>query len=212
MKKVATTILLSLLCIHFLSAQAWSDRTSSQYDKDWSIGFGINGVNDSGTGVEDLFNVSDNWNFGIPFYVSAENYINNQFSVGATLSFNYIREGKVIDGETILKGGNEAGYAALDIAVKYSFRDLLKLKSFEPYISAGLGVTYIGDYQTEENNQITLAKSRMTINSGLGCNYWFSSTWGINLNLAGKFGLGSKDSTVSNQLQSNIGVLYHLNK
>ena len=209
MKKLATSILFSLLCVHFLSAQGWSDRTSSQYDNDWSIGFGINGINDSGTSAEDLFNASDNWNFGNPFYVSAENYINNQFSIGAILSFNKIKEGKKIDGETILEGANEAGYAALDLAVKYSFRDLLKLKAFEPYVFAGLGVTYIGDYQTEENIEIKEAKSRMTINTGLGANYWFSSNWGINLNIAGKIGIGPN---ISNQLQASLGVLYRLNK
>ncbi|MFT4683777.1 MAG: hypothetical protein ACI8RP_000244, partial [Urechidicola sp.] len=51
-------------------------------------------------------------------------------------------------------------------------------------------------------------KGRMTFNTGLGANYWFSSTWGINLNLAGKFGVGSD---VTNQLQNSLGVLYRLN-
>lgn len=205
MKKVATSILLSLLFINLLSAQDWSDRSNSQHENEWSIGFGVNAVYDSGTSAEDIFNVSDNWNFGTPFYISAENYINNQFSIGATLSFNFIKEGKVLDGETILKGGNEAGYVAFDLAVKYSFRDLLKLKTFEPYVFVGLGFTHIGDYQTEENNQLIKGKGRMTLNTGLGANYWFSSTWGINLNLAGKFGVGSN---VTNQIQSNIGLLY----
>jgi hypothetical protein len=208
MKKAATSILLSLLCLQLLSAQGWSERSSSQHENDWSIGLGFNAVYDSGTSAKDLFNVSDNWNFGTPFYISAENYINNQFSIGANLSFNYIKEGKIIDGETILKGGNEAGYVAFDLAVKYSFRDLLKLKAFEPYVFVGLGFTHIGDYQTEENIQRIKGKGRMTFNTGLGANYWFSSTWGINLNLAGKFGVGSD---VTNQLLNSLGVLYRLN-
>jgi hypothetical protein len=207
MKTLSTTILFCLLGINLLSAQAWSDRSGSQYDNDWSLGFGFNGIDDSGKGAKDLFNVSDNWNFAFPFYLTIENHINNQFSVGATLSFNEIKEGKVIDRETILKGGNEAGYFAFDLAGKYSFRDLLNLRAFEPYVFVGFGVIQIGDYQTEENNELREAKSRMTFNSGLGANYWFSSTWGINLNLAGKFGVGSD---VSNQLQSSLGVLYHL--
>ncbi|MFT6127825.1 MAG: hypothetical protein ACJAVA_002321 [Flavobacteriaceae bacterium] len=202
MKKVAPSILLSLLCLHLLSAQGWSDQSSSQRENDWSIGFGFNAVYDSGYGAKDLFTASDHWNFGTPFYISAENYINNQFSIGATLSFNHIKEGKVIDGETILKGGNEAGYAAFDLALKYSFRELLNLKYLEPYAFVDPGGTHIGDHQTEENNEIKKGNSRMTLNTGLGCNYWLSKNWGINLNLTTKFGIGSN---VSNQLQTNIG-------
>ena len=207
MKTLSTTILFCLLGINLVSAQSWSDRSSVQYDNDWIIGLGINAVYDSGSGAGDIFNVSDNWNFGIPFYLTVENHINNKFSIGAALTLNKIKEGKIIDGETILEGGNEAGYAAFDMALKYSFRELLDLKSLEPYAFGGLGVTYIGDYQTEENPEIRKGNSRMTLNTGLGCNYWLSKDWGINLNLTGKFGIGSD---VTNQIQTNIGLLYRI--
>jgi hypothetical protein len=207
MKTLSTTILFCLLGINLVSAQAWSDRSSVQYDNDWIIGLGINAVYDSGLGAGDIFNVNDNWNFGIPFYLTVENHINNQFSIGAALTLNKIKEGKIIDGETVLEGGNEAGYAAFDLALKYSFRELLGLVSLEPYAFGGLGVTYIGDYQTEENNEIRKGVSRMTLNTGLGCNYWLSKDWGINLNLTGKFGIGSD---VTNQIQTNIGLLYRI--
>lgn len=205
-KKLTTTFLFCLIGMQFVTSQNAIDTTSVQYKDDWVIGLGFNAVNDSGKGAKDFFNVRDNWNFGIPFYVSVENYLNNQFSVGANLSFNKIREGKLLDGQTILAGGNEAGYAAIDLAVKYSFRDVFKLKSLEPYVFLGAGVTYIGDYQTEQNNDIIKGISRLTINTGIGCNYWFSSTWGVNLNLAGKFGVGKN---VTNQVQSSLGVLFH---
>ncbi len=207
MKKLTYTLLFCLLGAHLVSAQEWNHRHSRQYDNDWSLGFGINGVSDSGLGISELFNDIDYWNFGNPIYINAENYINNQFSVGFNLSFNKYKSKKRIDLQWILEN-NEASYVAFDFAIKYSFRDLLNSKKFEPYVFIGAGYTHIGEYKVYNTDQAILAKGRMTFNTGLGANYWFNSDWGINLNIAGKFGIGS---TVTNQLQPSIGVLYHLN-
>ena len=207
MKKLTYTLLFCLLGVQLLSAQGWNDRHGRQYENDWSIGAGLNGVSDSGLGISELFNDIDYWNFGNPIYINAENYINNQFSVGVNLSFNKYKPGKVIDGGRIPEN-SEGSYVAFDFAIKYSFRDLFKLKSFEPYVFIGAGYTHIGEYKIYYMDQVILAKGRMTFNTGLGANYWFNRDWGINLNIAGKFGIGK---TVTNQLQSSIGVLYHLN-
>ena len=124
------------------------------------------------------------------------------------LSFNYFTEGKVFEGETILgkdEGGNDAGYTAFDLALRYSF---LKSKTFEPYVSVGTGVSHFGDYQTQENPAVSVEPINIfTLNAGLGMNIWFSATWGVNLNVAGKWGV-AKDYT--NHSQGSIGVLYSL--
>lgn len=207
MKKLSATILFSILCIQFLSAQQWDERTNSHDSNDWSIGIGVNGVNDSGESFKEIFNVSDYWNFGTPIYVNAEYYINNKFSIGATVSFNKYKEGKVVDHDIILKD-HEASYIAFDLAGKFSFRELLKSKAIEPFVFIGAGYTNIGDHESVIEGVIP-AEGRMTLNAGLGCNYWFSPNWGLGVNALGKYGLGEG---VTNQSQVSLGILYAIFK
>ena len=210
MKKISFTILLSVLCINLMSAQKdknWSERTNP-LENQWVVGFGVNAINNSDAQFKDLSN-SDHWAFAkIPFYVSAETTVASNLSVGATLSFNYFTEGKIYEGKTILgkdEGGNDAGYTAFDLALRYSF---LKSKTFEPYLSVGTGVSHFGDYRTQENPAVEVEPINIfTLNAGLGMNIWFSATWGVNLNASGKWGL-AKDYT--NHSQASIGVLYSI--
>ena len=209
MKKTTLTILLSVLCINLISAQKdknWSER-KNLLGNQWTLGFGVNAVNNSDAQFKDLTN-SDHWAFNkIPLYVSAETTIDNNLSVGAMLSFNYTSNGTVFEGQNILgpdKGGNNAGYLAFDVSFKYSF---LTSDAFEPYLSVGPGLTHWGDYITQENPTLEISPlDTFTLNAGFGCNIWFSSTWGINLNASGKWGF-AKDT---NHSQASIGVLYSL--
>ena len=202
MKKFTTSLLFSLLCFQLLSAQNWDDRTHNQ--SDWVLGIGINGVYDAKS--NDFFSINEKWNLGNPIYVSAEYFLNNKFSVASILSFNKYKEGKIIDKQTILKN-HEASYVAFDLAGKYSFRDLLNSNAFEPYVLLGAGYTHIAEYKTEGNDQIIPAKGRMTLNAGIGLNYWLSEDWGLNINGIGKFGLRNG---VTNQLQASLGVLFKI--
>ena len=185
----------------------WNDRNGPNNNDDWCFGFGINSVENSGNGINGLTDIS-NWNFGRPLYLSVEYYINNQFSLEGTLSLNGFSEGSIIDGATVLKGW-DANYVAADLAIKYSFGDLLNLTSLEPYLFVGAGNTYIGSYRTEqaplvENKSVNI----FTFNAGIGANYWFSNTWGLNINATGKW---ASASDYSNHVQASFGVLYSLN-
>mgnify|MGYP000595253411 CR=1 FL=1 len=115
------------------------------------------------------------------------------------------------DGQTILgedEGGNDAGYFAVDLALKYSFGELLDSNVFDPYLSVGAGLSHFGDYTTKEKPSETIVSQDIfTVNAGLGMNFWFSSNWGVNLNATGKWGIAA---TSTNHLQSSIGVLYHI--
>ena len=57
----------------------------------------------------------------------------------------------------------------------------------------------------------------MTVNGGLGFNFWFAETWGLNFNFTGKVGLPSGEfksgpNSVSNQAQFSLGLIYFLKK
>ena len=216
MKKVSYILLLTLISINILSAQKWNDRKENnrknlQENNRWILGFGVNGLNNSDDVTKNLTK-ADNWTIAkIPFYLSAELIFDGQFSVASTLSLNYFTDGKFMNGEKIIgedQGGNDAGYLAFDMNVKYSFSKLLDSNAFEPYAFIGAGVSHFGDYKTEENpTELIEDISIFTFNAGFGMNYWFSSTWGVNLNATGKWGVAA---TSTNHLQSSIGVLYHI--
>ena len=216
MKKISYILLLTLISINILSAQKWNDRKENnrknlQENNRWILGFGVNGLKNSDDVTKNLTK-ADNWTFAkIPFYLSAEVILDDQFSLASILSLNYFKDGKLMNGEKILgkdKGGNDAGYLAFDMNVKYSFSKLLDSNAFEPYLFTGVGVSHFGDYYTQENPAELIEDiSIFTFNAGFGMNYWFSSNWGVNLNATGKWGI---TATSTNHLQSSIGVLYHI--
>ena len=147
----------------------------------WILGAGFNTVNNSGAGFKELTN-SDHWAFGkIPFYGSVETNFANKWTAKATLSFNYFKDGKAFNGATLKgesEGGNDAGYAAFDLAAQYYF---LESKKYEPYLLAGMGLSHFGDYSTTQRSFIVVEPlTAFTLNAGFGINYWFSKTWGIN--------------------------------
>ena len=209
MKKISFTILLSILCINLISAQkdkVWNDRNNPVDGYQWTLGFGVNAVNNSDAQFEELTN-SDHWAFArIPFYLSAEASVGSNFSVGTMVSFNYFTDGKVYEGQTVLgedKGGNDAGYVAVDINLRYSF---LNSNTFEPYVSVGTGVSHFGDYTTQAGTSFNPIDI-FTLNAGLGMNVWFSPTWGVNLNATGKWGVATE---YTNHSQASIGILYSI--
>ena len=111
MKKISLLFVLSILSIQLSTAQ--NQQTESDPKKEtltsnkaggnqWIFGLGFNTVNNSGAEFKDLSN-SDHWAFGkIPFYGSVATQFTDKWAAKATLSFNYFKDGKVMNGETIL--------------------------------------------------------------------------------------------------------------
>jgi len=238
-KPITSFILAGLLTTTFFAQQSiepieYSNITVREvYNKNWTIGAGLNIVDDSGSSSTGISDPSENWNFSRPFYLSTEFYLNNKFSFMSMLFFNQYTEGKNIDDTIYIIEGHEASYFAFDVNTKYYFRDLLKSYHFDPYIFLGVGYTNIGEYKgepidpgnlsfpdyvevDEDGNMIVPSIGRLTLNAGLGLNYWFSDTWGLNLNLAAKLGIGNSEydsgtpNGISNQFQYSLGALYML--
>ena len=97
------------------------------------------------------------------------------------------------------------GYLAFDVAANYYF---LGAKTYEPYVSLGMGVSHFGDYTSQENSGVIVDPTDVfTFNFGLGVNVWFSDQWGLNLNTLGKWGFGSRNT---NHHQTSLGVLSNI--
>ena len=212
-KSISLLLFISFWAVS-VNAQRYSTSPRENYQNDWSFGAGINLVDDSGKPIGGISDPDLYWNFSRPFYVSAEYYLNNKFSFMTMVSFNAYNEGKQID-EAILLPGEKADYFAIDLVAKYSLRDLLQTYKFDPYVSLGFGVASIGSFKAlhYDNGVETLrdveAKTNFNIVGGFGFNYWFSHTWGLNMNFAGKWNTSSSFKT--NHKQYALGVLYFLN-
>ncbi|TXD47746.1 OmpA family protein [Polaribacter sp. IC073] len=176
-------------------------------NNDWLLHLGANAVDDGGdTKLSTLFR-GDNLNFTSPFIFGIEYVNNSKFSFTSNVSFNKYTAGKNIDNRIILQE-EAASYLAVDMATKYKFVQPLTSNTFEPYVFLGLGYTKIGKYIIATNTVPSVG--RLTINSGVGANYWLSDSFGLNLDLAGKFGIksGKHKEYISNQTQVSFGVFY----
>jgi len=214
MKTIKTISLLLFLSLWAVGVNAQrvgpGPLLNENYQNTWSIGAGLNIVNDSGY---TFANPSENLNFSVPFYVSAEYYLNNQFSFMAMLSSNKYKEGKVYNKGYIV--GDEVNYFSADLNTKFSFREILNSYQFDPYVFLGFGYTSLSEFTTVQKeypfNVIEhTATGRLTINAGLGFNVWITQNWGVNLNIAGKWGANTAVDK-NNHKQYSLGAVYILN-
>ena len=135
MKKIflMLTILAASQLVTAQNSKKWSKR-AEPIASSWVLGAGFNTVNNSGAGFKELTN-SNHWAFGkIPFYGSVETNFATKWRAKATLSFNYFNDGKAFNGATLKgesEGGNDAGYAAFDLAAQYYFLESKKNSPLE---------------------------------------------------------------------------------
>ncbi|WP_306351901.1 OmpA family protein [Flavobacterium sp. '19STA2R22 D10 B1'] len=149
-------------------------------DNPWAISFGANAVDTkTSSGRENLkdhfsqfFNAKDNWNI-LPSvsYLNVSRYVGAGFTFGITGSVNKIDKlvnrvpGTMNQGVVVNPG--DLTYYGIDGVIKYSFKDLIKSKWFDPSLHVGGGYTFWGD------------ESAGTVNGGAGVAFWFTENIGI---------------------------------
>ena len=229
------------LWISFANAQNSGNKRVNDHYGNWSLGAGINMVDDSGMKGKDFFNTKENWNVSNPYLVSVEYYLDNQWSIFASGSTNKFVSGKNIDSTGVIVKGFDADYFAADLATRFSIGDMFSSYNFDFYMFLGFGYNKIGSYKldpfiidppvdidvvpdeiieipTDENGFYDIPEvGKMTLNGGVGFNYWFAETWGLNFNFTGKVGLPSGEfksepNSVSNHAQFSLGLIYFLKK
>jgi len=187
-------------------------KKTKNYSGNWIIGAGINVIDDSGQ--QAFFNLTESKynHFGSPLMLSAEYLTSNKFSLSATLLLNKFQSGKEVQSLTI-QSGSEPTYMAVDFAAKMFFRRILDKHLLTPYITAGPGYRNIDSYQakSQSGNLVDVPKTQdLTLNVGIGAYYWFSRSWGLNLNYMGKFAMkvGSNKHYKTNHLVGSFGFFY----
>ncbi|WP_406684185.1 hypothetical protein N1F78_00205 [Seonamhaeicola sp. MEBiC1930] len=192
-------LIFTLLSFYFVDAQKIF-QDFDHFDRNWSFGLGINTVDDSGRRF-DPFNKNKNLAHRIPIMVSAEYHQNQQFSYFGVISINQWAEGELIDGSRV--SNSTPTFFGVDLGVKYSFRKLLNIKIFDPYIAQGFGYSTIGRFTNNFGTEIN-PDGRLTANTTLGVYFWLSKYWGINLNGTAKISL-TNDTNLS---QFGLGIVY----
>lgn len=190
--------LLALFCfIGFAHSQPSSiDRKKDPYS--WMFGVSWNVVDDNGQAFTKLFDYKDSWNYlYYPSRITVDKYIRRGWSMEGMAAYNYYSSSKLINDTTGLSGR----FFSVDFHMKYSFyRFFAPAKWFDPYFSFGLGVTY---------RQVMDPPITPTVNLALGANFWFSKSWGMQVQTMGKLGI-VPDIYVSktDYLQHTVGVVY----
>jgi OOP family OmpA-OmpF porin len=155
----------------------------------WAISFGANAVDtrvSAASSVEDqfsqYFNVKENWNI-IPSvsYLNVSKNVGGNFSFGITGSINkisrFVLPRTTVPGDYTVVNPGDLSYYAADGVIKYSFKDVLGSKWFDPSAHIGGGYTWLGD------------ASYGTVNGGLGLTLWFSEMVGLSFQSTYKYSL-----------------------
>lgn len=162
----------------------------------WVIGIGFNAVDDSGDMLNQLLDVSDEWNI-VPFpsRLNIGRNFSNGMSVEAIASYNKYKSGKVVDNIVL---SEDIDYYAIDTRVTYALNKIWGgSKWFDPYMGAGIGYT-------DANNH-----GRSTMNGIIGVKTWFSDRFGLDFNSTGKWAMNTEKA--SNHIQHAVSGLYRFN-
>ncbi|UMB52981.1 transporter [Lutibacter sp. A64] len=177
--------------------------SQDQFNK-WVIGIGINAVDyfpvlnpthfpglDPSTGNQDgffneIWNAEDHWNVFAP-RINVTRYWKNRISLDVSFSVNEITRYGDIEIDAI-------SYYAIDGNLQYSLVN--PENYFTPFIYAGGGYTFAD-------------RSGGTVNAGIGANYWFSDSFG--LNAQGGYKYNSPDYQLKPHMFYSFSVVMKLN-
>ena len=200
MKNLSRLLFVTVLLISF--------STSNAQDKNnpWALSLGVNAVDfypvgedtPQGDYFDEYFNAKDHWNI-LPSIstLSVSRYLSDGFTFTATGSINKISkfgsDTDPITGEETTRELDDLAYFGIDGGVSYSFMDVIKSKTIDPYLGVGGGYTWIDNIGAG------------TLNGTLGLTYWASENVGINVNSTYKH---SFEDYLPKHFQHTIGVTF----
>ncbi len=193
------TFILILTCLFSCVLFA---QPAAQYNKRnpyaWMIGVHGVAIDDDGNDFGNLFDYENSWNYlYFPTQISLDRYIRRGWSQEWKLSYTNYSSSKVINDTTGVSGMFFSG----DFHYKYAFHSFIRKKHwFNPYLAFGAGLTY----RTVRDEPLNL-----TINAGVGANFWFSARWGLQVQSMAKFAIVSDIyETDADYLQHTAGIVY----
>jgi outer membrane protein OmpA-like peptidoglycan-associated protein len=200
MKNLSRLLLVAVL-LFGMSATNAQDKNNP-----WAFNLGVNAVDlypvgedaPSGPYFDEFFNAKDHWNI-IPFIstVSISRYLSDGFTFTATGALNRIDKlgtiSNPITGEETTATVDDLTYYSVDGRIQYSFMELIGSKSFEPYLGAGGGYTWVDDIGAG------------TLNGSFGLRYWLNDFLGIEAQTTYKH---SFEDYLPKHWQHSVGVTF----
>ncbi len=166
----------------------------------WVVGLGGNVIDDDGKPFKDVFDTKKTWLVRpYPTKVTCEKILLRSWSTEFAFSYNYIKNGKIINGDLRTYTGN---YFCFDLAMKYNFNHFFQEQNWlDAYMMHGFGYTL---------RDAPKYKNVVTTNLAFGATVWvYSSILGINVQTMAKFGLTSPlFKTGANYLQHSAGIVF----
>ena len=194
--------------LFFVAVLIASFSTSNAQDKNnpWALTFGANAVDfypvgedtPQGEYFDEYFNATDHWNI-LPSIstLSVSRYLSDGFVFTAKGSINRIDKfGSNFDPITGAESTNKVDdltYYGLDGRVSYSFMDIINSKTFDPYLGAGGGYTWVDEIGAG------------TLNGTLGFKVWFSENLGLDIQSTYKH---SFEDYLPTHFQHSVGLTF----
>ncbi|MCT4628427.1 OmpA family protein [Winogradskyella sp.] len=200
MKNLSRLLLAAVLFISYSTTHA-QDKNNP-----WAVTIGANAVDfypvgedaPQGDYFDEYFNVEDHWNiFPSLSTISVSRYLSDGFTFTATGSLNRIDK----FGTNLNANGSEAGtnkvddltYFGVDGRVSYSFMDIIKSKSIDPYLGVGGGYSWLDEIGAG------------TLNGSLGLKYWFTEKVGIDVTSTYKHAF---EDYLPKHFQHSVGITF----
>ncbi len=187
------SILFLMLIVHVVKAQ---DCCNFQRNP-WLFGLGINVVNDSGSLLNGIFDIKNNYNYSSPLRISIEKRFKEDYGFEVSANFNTFLKGKTINSEELEE---DISFFSLDGMFKYYITNMYQNKDrswYEGYVMMGGGSSFYD------------GASAMTANLGGGLNFYISESTSFNMHATAKI---SVDNSVkgSNYIHYGIGFIIKL--
>ena len=146
-------------------------------DVPWTIGVGVNIVDNDGFQFEKPFN-SSSWNFKNPLSLNIERKWRDFFSTNFAITINQLTKDNKQNNFDLNESSN---LFAVDLTGRFIFDQYIfeqnpRVDPFELYVLAGFGYTYVFSTDT------------VMFDVGLGFNFWLYEDIGLRLQTMGKFG------------------------
>jgi hypothetical protein len=187
MKNLFTLFLLFTVFVSF------GQENGNTQNSKWTIGLGVNFIDNTSTLNNQFLNSSKHWNF-IPALsiFSVERSFSEKVSVSSSIAMNVISSEKLQNGTTLAEDVN---YYGLDINGKFFFDDyIVKQSKIDSYVVLGLGINSVDDVTNQ------------TGNFGLGLNFWLQPNLGLRLQTVGKYGF-DQNVLLNNNIQHSAELI-----
>ncbi len=182
-----------LLLVSIITIQGFAQEEKKEEIRKWTLGFGINFIDNSGTFNNQFLNMSKQWNsIATISKVSVERTLNDLFSAEAALTINRLTTDKLQNGTTIV---SDINYMAIDVSGKFYFDEFIVKKSkIDAYIILGAGLNSANSIYNGTGNY------------GLGFNYWLEPNIGFRVQTIGKYAFEQQE-ICNNHIQHSVELI-----